>query len=587
MSNLGNQISASESTLLSNRYQVLSVLGDGGFSKTFLVEDTQMPSARKCVLKQLKPVSDNAQVYQTICDRFQREAAILEQLGENNNHIPRLYANFSEGDHFYLVEEWIDGETLTQKVQREGALSETVVREILCGLLPTIAYIHHRQIVHRDIKPDNIILRTADRNPVLIDFGAVKETMGTVVNSTGNNSHSIIVGTPGYMPSEQLAGRPIYASDLYGLGMTAIFLLTGKPPQELNTDSLTGEVLWVNFAPQVSAGFATVLNRAIHINPQLRFTTAEEMLTAVLTLASSGEIPAAGNLQSATVLSTAPPVSSQQTQFSMPSSMPLSQSVPPGQPVTQAHLYPPHMNAVPTKASGEWQKAMIMGGMIGVSILVGALVLRGQVPGFTSVVEEDPKPSPSPSPIAKPSPTPQAPVPAAQPPAQPAIPRLGAIANANATVVGEPGVKNIRSGPGTGFGVLLQGYPGDRIQVLSVTNNTDGHPWYRVALPNGGEGWIAGQLVEPDRAISSPPVMIAPPPPSSNGTNATIIGEPGYKNVRTGPGTNYRAQHKAYPGDRVRIINSSRDSSGSTWHEVFFPISGARGWMAGQLIRQD
>ncbi|MCU0548976.1 MAG: IMS domain-containing protein [Leptolyngbya sp. Prado105] len=290
-------------TLLNNRYQVLGLLGDGGFGKTFLVEDTQMPSARKCVVKQLKPVSDNAQVYQMVQERFQREAAILEKLGENYDQIPRLYANFSEGDHFYLVEEWVDGLTLTQKVQQEGTLSEGTVREILCGLLPAIGHLHQHQIVHRDLKPDNIIIRACDRKPVLIDFGAVKETMSTTVNSQGNSSHSIVVGTPGYMASEQLAGRPVYASDFYSLGMVAIYLLTGKQPQELDTDPRTGEIIWQHHAPMVSSGFVAVLNRAIHMNPQARFASAGEMLTAVLTLVSSGVMLASNNLHSSTVIS--------------------------------------------------------------------------------------------------------------------------------------------------------------------------------------------------------------------------------------------------------------------------------------------
>ncbi|MCY6494261.1 protein kinase domain-containing protein [Leptolyngbya sp. GGD] len=317
MTNLNG--TASSASLLNNRYHVLDVLGDGGFGKTYLVKDVHMPSERKCVLKQLKPVSDNPEIYQMVRERFQREAAILEKLGENYDQIPRLYAHFSEADHFYLVEEWIDGETLTQRVQREGVLGEGVVREILCGLLPAIAHIHQQQIVHRDLKPDNIILRSSDRKPVLIDFGAVKETMHTIINSQGNSSHSMVVGTPGYMPSEQLAGRPVYASDLYSLGMTAIYLLTGKIPQELTTNPHTGEILWHQYAPNASPGFVAVLNRAIHMNPQARFASAQEMLTAVLTLVSSGVLPPLGSLQTNTVIS-APQVStgSQNTQFSPP-----------------------------------------------------------------------------------------------------------------------------------------------------------------------------------------------------------------------------------------------------------------------------
>jgi serine/threonine protein kinase, bacterial len=269
---------------LTNRYKILNTLSHGGFGTTFLVEDTQMPSARKCVLKQLKPVNDNPQIYQMVQERFQREAAILEQLGEHHDQIPRLYAYFSEGDQFYLVEEWIEGETLTQIVQRNGVLSEATVRSILMNLLPAIADIHAQQIVHRDIKSDNIILRRADNKPVRIDFGAVKETMSTLMNSQGNSTNSIVVGTPGYMPSEQMAGRPVYSSDLYSLGLTAVYLLTGRQPQQLDSDPMTGNILWQQYAPNVSADLVAVLNRAIHMSANHRFITVQEMLAALTTI---------------------------------------------------------------------------------------------------------------------------------------------------------------------------------------------------------------------------------------------------------------------------------------------------------------
>ncbi len=220
-------------TKLNNRYQVIRDIGAGGFGKTFLVEDTQMPTQRRCVAKQLKPVTTNPQIFQLLQDRFAREAAILEELGEGNTQIPRLYAYFEEDGQFYLVQEWIEGETLTHRVQNSGKLSESSVREILVSLLRVLEFVHGQRIVHRDIKPDNIILKNSDGIPVLIDFGAVKEAMGTVMNSSGNGTRSIVIGTPGFMPSEQAAGRPVYSSDLYSLGLTAIFLLTEKWPQEL------------------------------------------------------------------------------------------------------------------------------------------------------------------------------------------------------------------------------------------------------------------------------------------------------------------------------------------------------------------
>lgn len=268
-------------TLLNNRYRVLQTLGSGGFGNTFLAEDTHMPSQRRCAIKQLKPVTHDPQAYQMVKERFQREAAVLEELGEGNSQIPRLYAYFSEGGEFYLVQEYIEGETLTKKVERGGTFSETEVKEILVSLLPVLEYVHSRRMVHRDIKPDNIIWRKRDGLPVLIDFGAVKEAMTTVVNAPGQSAESIMIGTPGYMPSEQATGRPTYASDLYSLGLTAVFLLTGKIPQELKVDDRTGEFLWRQYAPNLHSNLAGVIDRAIRFHPGDRFPTARDMLNAL------------------------------------------------------------------------------------------------------------------------------------------------------------------------------------------------------------------------------------------------------------------------------------------------------------------
>ncbi len=266
--------------IISNRYKIVKVLAEGGFGKTFLTEDTHLPSGRHCVIKQLKPVTNNPQIYKLVQDRFQREAAILEELGNGNNRIPNLFAYFSEQDQFYLVQEYIQGKTLTNKVQTEGPLSESAVREILKSLLYVLNYVHSKQIVHRDIKPDNVILRDSDNVPVLIDFGAVRESMGTVANSQGNAISSIVIGTPGFMPAEQAAGRPLYSSDLYSLALTMIYLLTGKMPQELH-DFKTGNMIWHQYAMNVSPSFRAILDKAIAYNPNDRYATAKEMLEAL------------------------------------------------------------------------------------------------------------------------------------------------------------------------------------------------------------------------------------------------------------------------------------------------------------------
>ncbi|MBW4477924.1 MAG: protein kinase [Tolypothrix brevis GSE-NOS-MK-07-07A] len=331
-------------TLLNNRYQVIEILGAGGFGETFLAEDTHMPSRRRCAIKQLKPIAANdPQTYKLIRQRFEREAATLEHLGKSSDQIPELYAYFPENGQFYLVQEWIHGQTLTQIVADKGLLNETTVREILLRLLSVLDYVHSKGIIHRDIKPDNIILRSSDDKPILIDFGAVKETIRSVVGTPGYPTQSLVMGTPGYMPSEQAVGRPVYATDIYSLGLTAIYLLTGKHPQELETNQQTGEILWLEYAPNVSDTFAAILNQAIKPHPGDRYSTASKMLHA---LQSASSIPPQASPTAATIALN-PVVAQKQTQT----------------PPTQI------------RHNGNWQKpAWIVGGLV-VGSLFGAVAI--------------------------------------------------------------------------------------------------------------------------------------------------------------------------------------------------------------------
>jgi serine/threonine protein kinase, bacterial len=108
-------------TTLKNRYKILQQLGEGGFGKTFLTEDLDLPSGRRCVIKQLYPRTSDPQIYQVIKERFQREAAILEHLGDKHPQIPSLYAYFEDEDQFYLVQELIEGVNLTEN-QEQGLI---------------------------------------------------------------------------------------------------------------------------------------------------------------------------------------------------------------------------------------------------------------------------------------------------------------------------------------------------------------------------------------------------------------------------------------------------------------------------------
>lgn len=372
--------------LLNNRYQILEVLGKGGFGETFLAIDTYMPSGRKCVIKQLKPAIQVTTIPEWLQERFKREATILEELGENNSQIPRLYAYFSEKGDFYLVQEWIEGMTLTQKHQQQGNFSEKEVRGILCDLLPVLDYIHTHRIIHRDIKPDNIIWRQSDGKPVLIDFGVMKEAVATMVNSDGKTAYSVILGTPGYMSSEQAAGRPLYSSDLYSLGLTAVFLLTGKTPQYLETDASTGEFIWWQDLPNLHPSLTTVIDRAIRFHPRDRFASATEMLAALQVQSYS---------MTAETVAVAPQ----------------------GTPVREKTFQPPSQSSQETLFSASSTKAIswkqwVLGGLLFSAVTAGAFAV-GFNAFFLKSPSEKSEPAPqtfpplsSPEPVETPSPTP-------------------------------------------------------------------------------------------------------------------------------------------------------------------------------------
>ncbi len=355
------------SNLLDNRYHVTSVLGSGGFGETYLAEDTKMPSKRRCVIKQLKPVADNSQMYELLQQRFHREAAVLEALGEESRYIPKLYANFTENGLFYLVQEWIDGLTLAQAIESNGKWKEDAVRKLMTSVLEILVYVHERGIIHRDIKPDNIILRNGE--PVLIDFGAVKETLNvSTIRSSSQQAHSIVIGTPGFMASEQAAGRPFFASDLYSLALTAIFALTGQYPQQLGTDSQTGEVLWQSQVLGISEDLKAIFAKVLQFDPRDRYNSAKEMLAVMQASATPAPIPAIPIVPSPLSAPLPSPMSNMQTVAVNPRG-----HTPPANENESVYVY--QSSQTPKKQMvGQLLGIMIVGGVIGAAIALGVVV---------------------------------------------------------------------------------------------------------------------------------------------------------------------------------------------------------------------
>lgn len=267
--------------LLRDRYRVLQALAQGGFGATFLATDESLPGEPTCVIKQLRPTSNAPHVLQMARDLFRREAKTLGKIG-SHPQVPRLLDYFEANQEFYLVQEYISGSTLQQEVKRGGPFTEAGVKQFLSEISPVLQYIHSQQVIHRDIKPANLIRRTQDAKLVMIDFGAVKDQVSqTAANASEQTAlTAYAIGTPGYAPPEQMAMRPVYASDIYALGITCIYLLTGKAPKDMDYDPMTGEVLWQKYV-DISDHFTGVLKKMLEVSVKQRYQSANEVLRAL------------------------------------------------------------------------------------------------------------------------------------------------------------------------------------------------------------------------------------------------------------------------------------------------------------------
>ncbi|MEH2274547.1 MAG: serine/threonine-protein kinase [Nostoc sp.] len=259
---------------LRNRFEIVKHLGSGGSGDTYLAVDLDLPGQPYCVVKHFHPKDPNPAVLPIAKSLFDREAEVLYQLGNAHDQIPRLFAHFNEDGDFYLVQEFIDGHALTQEIVSGQCLSENAVLNLLKDMLEVLAFVHQHNIIHRDIKPQNLMRRHSDQKIVLIDFGSIKKIGALGAGLT------IAVGTPGYMPSEQAKGKPKLCSDIYAVGMIAIQALTGLIPEQLQDDPNTGEVIWRDKA-QVSDGLANILDTMVRDRYNQRYQTAVEALQAL------------------------------------------------------------------------------------------------------------------------------------------------------------------------------------------------------------------------------------------------------------------------------------------------------------------
>ncbi|MEY2855778.1 MAG: hypothetical protein RLZZ74_87 [Cyanobacteriota bacterium] len=272
--------------LLMNRYRAISLLGQGGFGRTFLAIDEFKPSKPRCVIKQFLPEVKGLKAIQKATELFEQEATRLDQLGKHEQ-IPALLAFFDQEERKYLIQEYVDGSDLLKILSVEGVFNQQQIKELLHDLLDVLKFVHENNVIHRDIKPENIIRRKQDGKLVLVDFGAAKEALSANLSQVGT-----IIGSASYIAPEQAAGKPKFASDLYSLGATCLHLLTSIEPLNLfNTEE--GEWDWRSHLQdnEIDYELSHVLDKLVEGATKRRFQSVEEVVKAL-----SGEIPPTSRL---------------------------------------------------------------------------------------------------------------------------------------------------------------------------------------------------------------------------------------------------------------------------------------------------
>lgn len=263
----------SPGTVLQGRYRVVNSLGSGGFSTVYLAEDLRL-AGRYVAVKENQDTSPAAK------RAFTQEAELLARLQHPN--LPRVTDHFTEASGYqYLVMDYVAGENLDDLVKRHGRLDEAAALVMLREVMEAVAYLHQQQppIIHRDIKPSNLIRRQLDGRIILVDFGIAKQQV-----AGGGTLTAARAATPGFAPPEQYYGRTDARSDVYSLGATLYYLLTGVVPPEAPARSSGYESLTPprRIDARISVGVEAAILCAMDLDAARRFGAVELLAGALL-----------------------------------------------------------------------------------------------------------------------------------------------------------------------------------------------------------------------------------------------------------------------------------------------------------------
>jgi serine/threonine protein kinase len=266
-------LSCGSNILLRQRYRPIELLGKGGFGKTFLAIDEDIPSHPRCAVKQFSFHDRDPELCSKALDLFRQESIRLDELGKHPQ-IPNLLGCFEQEGQIYLVQEFIEGPTLKQELDC-STYNEEQIWQLLQDLLPVLQFIHDRRVIHRDIKPENIVRRQSDNKPVLIDFGIAK-----LLTDSAILRPATLIGSQDYLAPEQMRGKVFPASDLYSLGVTCIRMLTQVPPRDMY-DDFREQWWWRDYLPKgtiISEELGIILDKLLQIHLNQRYSFAAEVL---------------------------------------------------------------------------------------------------------------------------------------------------------------------------------------------------------------------------------------------------------------------------------------------------------------------
>lgn len=250
--------------IVDGRYQVLSVLSSGALIQTYIAQDIRLPGCPLCIIKHLpKAAKNNYQLWQTARQMLKREAEALKQLSERDQ-IPQLLTFFEKHQAFYLIRKYIKGVPLSLELLSNGRWSEIKVIQLLKEVLEILKFVHSREIVHLNIKPENLIKRESDSRMVLINFGLSKRyTHLTTLKKNLNTTFT--------------AARQNPKSDISALGLIGFQILIGHRFTQLIKDTDLAEIFHLSQV-QISPELVFILDKMVRDDSKSCYQSASEVL---------------------------------------------------------------------------------------------------------------------------------------------------------------------------------------------------------------------------------------------------------------------------------------------------------------------